>query len=174
MPRKIENKYIEKIDHYELVITSRKHGVFNIKIDKDNYDKVVKYHWNINRYGSKRNTRPYYYVVNKEIGLLHRFLMDAAKGTQVDHIDGDTLNNTISNLRVCDVSKNSMNRHFVSRNTSGKVGVHELPSGRYMSYICIKQKKITLGYFDNIKDAIECRRNAEIEYFGEYKSSNKA
>ncbi len=42
----------------------------------------------------------------------------------VDHIDNNKLNNTISNLRWCDLSENQYNRQLGSNNKSGIKGVY--------------------------------------------------
>ena len=41
-----------------------------------------------------------------------------------------------------------------------------------MAFIMKDYHHHTLGYFDDINQAIECRRKAEIKYFGEYKNQD--
>ena len=41
----------------------------------------------------------------------------------VDHINGDPLDNTRGNLRICSQGENVLNKRFVSNNTSGFIGV---------------------------------------------------
>ena len=61
----------------------------------------------------------------REFVKLHRFLTDAPLGKVVDHIDGDTLNNRQSNLRVTDAFGNAQNIQEASRNsTTGILNVH--------------------------------------------------
>lgn len=43
-----------------------------------------------------------------------------------------------------------------------------IPNGKYEVYITYDYKRRFLGYFENIEDAIEARKNAEQRYFGEY------
>ncbi len=52
---------------------------------------------------SKRRTRVWYAMTQREGKTLymHRLLMGEPPGQQVDHIDGDGLNNQRGNLRVC-------------------------------------------------------------------------
>lgn len=54
---------------------------------------------------TKRNQRQY----------LHRLVMDAASGSQVDHWDGNCLDCRKHNLRIVTPSENSLNRHFHRR-----------------------------------------------------------
>ena len=49
---------------------------------------------------------------------MHRLVMDAARGTVVDHIDGDGLNNQRANLRFCTRAQNFQNAGW--RNTPGR------------------------------------------------------
>lgn len=52
-------------------------------------------------------------IVNGKAILLHRFLLDVhGRGNHVDHVNGDGLNNTRENLRVCTHSENMQNRRY--------------------------------------------------------------
>jgi hypothetical protein len=55
--------------------------------------------------------------------LLHRMLLGEPKGFQVDHKDGDGLNNRRSNLRVATNQQNASNARLSRLNTSGFKGV---------------------------------------------------
>jgi len=75
----------------------------------------------------------------------------------IDHIDGNTLNNKIENLRPATKSTNGMNRGKQKNNTSGYKGVY-FSNGRkkWIAQIKINQKMKSLGGFDNIEDAHQC------------------
>jgi hypothetical protein len=47
---------------------------------------------------------------NRVTIYMHRFILDAPKGMQVDHRDGDGLNNTRANLRLCTGAQNVANQ----------------------------------------------------------------
>jgi hypothetical protein len=81
----------------------------------------------------------------------------------VDHIDGNRLNNNIRNLRNISTSENNKNLHIYSNNTSGVIGV-SFGNNKWIANIGYNGKKIYLGSFENIEDAIEIRKQAEIEY----------
>jgi hypothetical protein len=57
---------------------------------------------------------------NGERAYLHRILTNAPQGRVVDHVDGDTLNNRMSNLRVVTIGENNKNkgstRHYLNGN----------------------------------------------------------
>ena len=64
-----------------------------------------------------------------------------------------------------------MNANLSKNNTSGYTGVtwHKL-SQKWQSEIRVDGKKIYLGLFINLEDAIEARKQAEIKYFGEFRN----
>lgn len=100
----------------------------------------------------------------------HRLIMniDDLK-YDVDHINGNPLDNRKDNLRVCEHKQNSKNKAINKNNTSGIVGVYwNKRCNKWVAEIKKDYKKICLGYFDDIRNAAEARRKAEIKYFGEY------
>jgi hypothetical protein len=95
--------------------------------------------------------------------------MNATEGQIVDHINGDTLDNRRSNLRVVTPSQNAMNRRRRSDNASGCVGVSYISTKqRWFAYITVDGKKKILGQFQEKEDAISARKNAEKIVFGEF------
>lgn len=115
--------------------------------------------------------------VRKTRVVMSRLIMGCDDSSlQVDHINHNTLDNRKRNLRIVTVSQNNMNKDIRSDNTSGHSGVSfNKKSGKYVSYIKINQKRIHLGSFIDINDAIKAREDAEEKYFKEYsyKNSNK-
>lgn len=92
------------------------------------------------------------------------------KKLQVDHINHNTFDNRKSNLRIVTVSQNNMNKGLRRDNTTGYTGVvWSNVSGKYLANIKINQKRIHLGTFSKIEDAVRARREAEEKYFGEYR-----
>ena len=68
-----------------------------------------------------------YYIKYREDGkskLLHRLLTNCPDNLQVDHISGNTLDNTLSNLRNVTRKQNQRNQSLRSTNTSGNKGVY--------------------------------------------------
>ncbi len=83
----------------------------------------------------------------------------------IDHIDGDGLNNRIANLRSVTNTVNSRNQRMHSTNTSGFNGVYLTKNGdRWWASIKVDGKQIGLGTFENIADAAEARKAADIKY----------
>jgi hypothetical protein len=72
----------------------------------------------------------------------------------VDHINGDKLDNRISNLRNCTFKQNSANTKKSSRNTSGYKGVFwRKGKNRFVARIKIDGKTKCLGSFEKAEDA---------------------
>ena len=107
--------------------------------------------------------------------LLSRFIKEHPIDMVVDHKHGsNTLNdNRKSNLRVATFEENSYNTTLRSNNTSGVTGVNwEKRRNKWQAYITVNKKRIYLGLFDNIEDAIRVRKEAESKFFGEYSHDN--
>ncbi len=102
--------------------------------------------------------------------LTHRIIWKMKYGSldvnlQVDHIDGDTKNNRIKNLRTITALENQRNRRLSKTSTSGQTGVGWIKRlKKWNARINVEGKSIHLGIFKNLVEAIEARKNAEIEY----------
>lgn len=101
---------------------------------------------------------------------MHRLLLDAPKGKEVDHINGNPLDNRRSNLRLASTSENHINKQRPPKNnTSGHIGVIWFePKQRWHARIQVNGKSKHLGVFDELNDAIAARKAAEILYYGEF------
>ena len=78
--------------------------------------------------GSFDDTCGYWRVGRKDRLLAHRLIWELERGSIqegyiVDHIDGDKLNNKLSNLRAIPFEHNIQNAAMYSNNTSGETGV---------------------------------------------------
>jgi hypothetical protein len=100
---------------------------------------------------------------------LHRFLLNAPKGLQVDHIDGNGLNNSRENLRLCSNAENVWNKGAPKNNTSGEKGVCWFPLyGKWLARVGFKGKRVFVGYFENKDDAIAAVREARKALHGSF------
>ena len=90
----------------------------------------------------------------------------------VDHKYGDGSNNEIKNLRLATTPQNGANRVNLNRNnTSGVIGVcwHKRFK-KWQAQIIVNKVYKYLGSFTNKEEAIKARREAEIKYFGDFRS----
>jgi len=94
---------------------------------------------------------------------LSRFITGAPDGLCVDHIDHDTLNNRLSNLRILKISDNNQNRkHLQRNNTSGITGVSwRKKEQKWRAQIQVNYKNIWLGYFDTKEEAAKAVTDAK-------------
>ena len=135
-------------------------------VSPDDYEEFV--------YGYKFNLdKGYVRYSGRKDGLkgkyLHRIIMGEPEDLVIDHINGDTFDNCRNNLRVVSQQENLMNRCMSKRNKSGVSGVcWDKTRDKWLAQIAYKYKKINLGRFDNLEDAIKARKDAEKEYFGEF------
>lgn len=101
--------------------------------------------------------------------LLHRFLMGAPIGVEVDHRDGNGLNCRRYNLRLATDAQNKHNRGIGSANTSGYKGVSRRSDcDKWRAQIMVNRKYIHLGNFDTPQAAAEAYAVAALKYHGEF------
>lgn len=83
----------------------------------------------------------------------------------IDHIDGDRTNNRLYNLREVSKAENSQNIAIPSDNTSGHIGVSWCKAyGKWQTGIGVNGKRVALGRYADLADAIKARKEAEIKY----------
>lgn len=170
----VTNKYIDLKDETTiLLINSPTHGLKEVYIDTEDKEKVSKYHWNVSKRERPKNTFNVVTPKNDELDstLLYRLIMNAPKNMNVDHRDGNPLNNIKSNLRICTQADNNKNLGMKKSNKSGYKGIlwyYYNDYNKWKATIKVNSKTINLGYFDDIEDAIKVRKEAEIKYFGTY------
>lgn len=107
--------------------------------------------------------------IQKENFLIHRLIWFIEKGEwpkhQIDHIDGNGLNNKIQNLRDVPVSEQSKNLSRRETNTSGVTGVTWNKNIRkWVAQISVNNEAKYLGKFDLFEDAVKIRKEAEKKY----------
>lgn len=123
-------------------INSPKYGKIYTTMDIDNIWVLCKYKLRVKYDKTIKNF--YVYTGHMEdgkwvINALHRVITKCPKGLQVDHIDRNPLNNTKSNLRICNSKINNNNRKVRADNKVGVSGIS------YNS----KTKKYTLRITNN-------------------------
>lgn len=107
--------------------------------------------------------------VNGKMFLAHRLAWLFTHGQfppeQIDHIDGNGLNNRLGNLRVVSNIENQRNARKRVDNTSGVSGViWDKRDQKWRAQIRVNRKNIYLGLFTDKSEAISARKAAEIKY----------
>ena len=108
----------------------------------------------------RRNGRRVGYLAHRVAWLLYYGVDPGEK--EIDHIDGNPVNNKISNLRLVDHQGNMRNKRKRSTNTSGVQGVSwHKGTGKWRAYIADRGEQQYLGIFEDKFEAICCRKSAE-------------
>lgn len=122
------------------------------QVDHNTYYAVYGYKWHLTSHGyAARSERC---CGKKKMIYLHRHILGAKKGQQVDHINGDKLDNRKENLRIVSSSQNLQNKKYGG--SSKFKGVHyrkDVKSWRVTIQVDGKTKHI--GYF---KDELEAAK----------------
>lgn len=148
-------------------------GQFAIVDDAD-FDCLNQWSWQAAEYlpGSFRAKRGIW--KNGRVGtiFMHRQILGFPQGKQIDHRNGDALDNQRSNLRVCDVSKNASNRRLIATNNrSGFKGVSRR-DGCWRAQIQCNHRNYFLGSFASAVEAAKAHDRAAVEAFGEFARVN--
>ena len=110
--------------------------------------------------------------INKKQLYLHQVIYLYFYGyipKYIDHINGNSLDNRIENLRETNQSLNTANSMLSKANTSGYKGVvWRKDTNKWMAQITKNRKNYKLGCFNNIEDAVNAYKIASKEFFGEF------
>ncbi len=138
-------------------------------VDDEDFERVNQFKWHL----AVKSTYAATWIKRKKI-LLHIFIMNPPIGMEVDHKNGDTLDNRKKNLRICTKKQNVTNQDIHKNNTSGYKGVslYKL-TNKWRAYICPNGKFISLGHFEDKRSAAKAYNKAAIKYFGEYAFLNQ-
>ena len=138
-------------------------------VDDDDYEYLSRWKW----YASyARGTKSYYAMRNspsvngkRQSILMHRVIMDAKKGEQVDHENHETLDNQRGNLRLTTSQGNQQNARLRTDNISGFCGVtwHKRDK-KWRAQIQVDGKVKDLGCYVTLGAAIFARKAANCQY----------
>ncbi|BAE72763.1 HNH endonuclease family protein [Xanthomonas phage OP1] len=148
----------EEVD--QLLSYDAETGLLTWKVAKANHVKVGDVTGCPDRNGHLR------VVLNRKIYMVHRIAWLLSKGywpnQQIDHIDGNTANNRLDNLRECTQAQNMQNLGKRSDNKSGIQGISWYKRyQKWRAYICVNGDIQHLGYYESIEEAAAARAEAK-------------
>lgn len=151
-----------RLSYSVLIIKSKKHGLVEVKFDKNKQQIINKHVWSVTKIGNNLYAVT---TIKGKTQYMHRILTEY-KYSLVDHKNKDSLDNRLINLRKATKSINSFNQK--SQRKDMPTGVHfRKSSGRYFCRFNHNKKVITVGTFDTIEDAVKARveamKNAQIK-----------
>lgn len=168
------NEYHFKNDVVEFDLYNGKCEVIeHFIIDRDDFNKVRYLKWRLS-HGYVVSGQP----AKKQQKYLSRVIMNLDKDDNrvVDHVNGDTLDNRKSNLRISSQGENTLNKHKMSLNTTGIIGVFiDKRKGRKNSWCAeIRKgyKRYHVGAYRIIEEAAYARFVAETILFGDMRNTN--
>jgi hypothetical protein len=104
---------------------------------------------------------------------LHQILLETFCDTEIDHINGDKMDNRRCNLRFATHAQNNQNKGLRRDSTTGYKGVcFDKRSGKYIAYINANGKRTYLGYFKDKLSAAYAYDAAALKLHGEYARPN--
>jgi hypothetical protein len=128
-------------------------------VDDEDFNKFNKYRWYFS-HGYARRCKDGIKI------YLHREINNTPVGLITDHINRNTLDNRKFNLRTVKKIDNQRNHKILKNNTSGYNGISwSKTMKKWEVYLWLKNKKINIGYFFDIKLAIKQRKLAELKYW---------
>lgn len=143
-------------------------------VDDDDYERVMRFKWS-----THVTSAGCVYAANstaaRECGsrLLHRFILNAAPGVEVDHKNRNGLDCRKSNMRLASRGQNSRNIGLTRKNKSGHKGVcWDKGRGLWAAAVRHNGKNIFIGRFSDKAEAARAYDRKAIELQGEFACLN--
>ena len=141
---------------------------FVTQVDDEDYEWLNRWKWM-----AQKGTKTFYATRRKKRIWMHRVILNTPENKQTDHIDGNGLNNSRSNLRVCSCSENFMNRMpYLNRSSLYKGVDWHKATQKWRVRIKINRKERYLGVFNSEIEAAKTYDGAAIKLFGEFARIN--
>ena len=171
-----------KKKYKKIKLTQGKYAI----VDADDYDELIKWKWHIKPSGGSS-----FYAVHSESIYtpkskttkwsrrcrqynMHRIIMKVPPNKQIDHINGNGLDNRKANLRVCSKSENSRNKvRWSNKKSSIYKGVFQRSKNCWSAVIGFERNIYHLGYFNTEKKAALAYNKAAKQYHRKFARLNE-
>lgn len=153
---------IDILDSYAIMhVYNKRYGDIQVKIDINKIDTIKQYRW----YANYDKTVNNFYICSaiygenrkKKVIRLHRLIVDCPQNYEVDHINRDTKDNRMCNLRICTRFENQQNL----KNNNDIVGVSYSVKRKMWAGKISKNNKVYRKDFKTKEEAIAYRKYME-------------
>jgi hypothetical protein len=136
-------------------------------VDDSDYEVLVKHNWHVAiRKNKAYAVRGIFDSGKRDVIYMHREIMSPPEGMELDHRNGNGLDNQRGNLRVCTRIQNTQNIRLNSNNKSGYKGVYYNDACRrkWIAAINHNKKAYYLGCFATPEEAALAYNQKALEF----------
>jgi len=142
-------------------------------VDDGDHERVARIKWMFRPKRHRPDNGYAWGIVDGRRIPMHRFILGSPAGQQVDHIDGDGLNNCRANLRLATLLENCRNRKKQRAPSASRFkGVARTSVGAWRAYIYLNGRQKWLGSHATEEDAARAYDAAAISLFGAFARPN--
>lgn len=134
-------------------------------VDDEDYELITQWKWSYFK-GYARRTGTLLNGKRKSI-LLHRLIINAKSGEQVDHKNRNKLDNRKENLRIATASQNAINRLNIINKSRKYRGIY-FRNNSYKAAVSVNKKTYNIGSFNLEMEAAKAYDIAALYYHGEF------
>lgn len=139
-------------------------------VDDVDFERLSRFKWHCSSAGQSPRQKG----EKRGLIMMHRIIMETPSNMEVDHKNGNRLDNRHVNLRNCLRIENSKNKKKHENSTSQYKGVSwHKATGKWQAQIEVGNKNKYLGVFSNQRIAARAYDDAAISFFGEFARTNE-
>ena len=155
----------------QILLTNGEYAI----VDDDAPEVVFNLRWHKSTRGYAIFSTSHSHHGNKVVFRMHRVIMNAPPGTEVDHINGNPLDNRRENLRLASHRENAANqvKQRVKRSSRYKGVTYYKRDGNWQAKIHKGGVTHHLGYFNDEVDAARAYNTAARGLFGTFAHVNR-
>lgn len=149
-------------------------GGHAVLVDDEDYERLNQHHWT-----ALRSEAGGIYAIRfrKRDGhqdriWLHREVAMPPAGMEVDHRDGNTLDNRRANLRIATRGQNAANGRALGGSSRFKGVSWDRSTGKWWVGLSVNYRRITVGRFTDEEEAARAYDAAARLHFGEFARTN--
>lgn len=143
-------------------------------VDIDDYAAVSQHRWHANDQPTTTYALAHRPGTDTAVIRMHHLVAGTPDGMDIDHANGDGLDNRRTNLRAGTRSQNMGNARRYRTNTSGYKGVSwRSDRGTWRAYIRVNYTRRYLGEYSDPWDAAQAYNAAAVEAWGEFAQLNE-